>query len=77
MKNLRKLFLKAANIFDFLIDRDKLFLYACGEQKRFNNRETIAALNYDMQQMSSKPALPSMQLKQLTLFLLLKDLCQS
>ena len=38
--------------------------------KRFYNRETITALNYDMMQMSFIPPFPFMQLKSLTLFLI-------
>ena len=38
--------------------------------KRFYDRETIAGLNYEIHQMSFIPHLPSMQLKQFTLFLI-------
>ena len=38
--------------------------------KRFYDRETIAGLNYEIHQMSLIPHLPSMQLKQFTLFLI-------
>ena len=37
-------------------------------QKRLYNRETIAAINYDLEQMSFIPSFSSLQLKWLTLF---------